>query len=62
MSIQEKESGQDSKLVKEADDITKQSIFQKNKNKKLAATTIVLFLIILILVTVLSGAVFREGA
>jgi type IV secretory pathway component VirB8 len=46
MSIQEKESGQDSKLVKEAEDITKQSIFQKNKNKKLAATTIVLFLII----------------
>lgn len=62
MSIQEKESGQDSKLVKEADDSTKQSIFQKNKNKKLAATIIVLFLIILILVTVLSGAVFREGA
>jgi type IV secretory pathway component VirB8 len=62
MSIQEKESGQDSKLVKEADDSTKQSIFQKNKNKKLAATIIVLFLIILILTNVLSGAVFREGA
>jgi type IV secretory pathway component VirB8 len=62
MSIEEKESGQDSKLVKEADDSTTQSIFQKNKKIKLAATIIVLFLIILILATVSSGAVFREGA
>jgi uncharacterized ion transporter superfamily protein YfcC len=61
MSIQEKESDQDTKFVKEADDNTKQFIFQKNKKTKVATAIIVLFLIILIAGIVMSGVFFGDG-